>query len=91
MPIQRESPPGNQNLTTSVLCFKGKGWYSKLMSREQKILNDPCVTISSDPIPEDLVNGVTRGDITSFSKTSLIDRQNSAMFCDKSMGSILFQ
>ena len=62
MPIQRKSPPGNQNLATSVLCFKGKGWCSKLMSREQKILNDPCVTISSDHIPEDLVNGVTRGD-----------------------------
>ena len=91
MPIQRKSPPGNRNLATSVLCFKGKGWYSKLMPRERKILNDPCVTISSDPIPEDLVNGVSRSDLTSFSKTSHIDKQNSSMFRDKSMDSILFQ
>ena len=91
MHIQRKSPPGNQNLTTSVLCNKENGWYSKLLSREQHFLNDPCVIISSDPIPEDLVNDVSRSDITSFSKISHIDRQNSAMFHDKSMDSILFQ
>ena len=91
MPIQRKSPPGNRNLGSPVYCFKGKGWYSKLIPIEQKILNNPNVIISSNPIPKDSVNGVCRSDITSFTNTSHIDKLNSSMFRDNSINSILFQ
>ena len=91
MQIQRKRPPSNRNLGTSVFCFKGKGWYSKLMAKEQKILNDPNVIITSNPIPEDSINGMCRSDIASFKNTSHIDKLNSCMFRDNSMDSILFQ
>ena len=73
MPLQRKSPPGNRNLSTSRFCSKGKGWYSKLSRVEQKILNDPTITISSDPILED---GISRSELKSSKHISHYDIQN---------------
>ena len=89
--IQRKSPPGNWNLSTSRFCYKDKGWYSKLSLTEQRNLNNPTISISSDPIPEDSLHGVPISQLQNKSHISCYDIQNTTMFCDGSMNSLDFQ
>ena len=61
------------------------------MPKEQKILNNPHIVISSEPVLEDLVNGNSRSDITNFSHTSHVNKLNSSMFRDGSYDFMQFQ
>ena len=91
MPIQRKSLPGNRNLATSRMSFKGKGWYSKLSPTEQKVLNDPTISVSSEQIPEDSLYGISRSELQSLKQISQYDILNTTMFRDGSMDSVEFQ
>ncbi len=91
MPLQRKSPPGNRNLASSINCLKGKGWYCHLSRHEQKILNNPNLVIAKESIPDDLLHGISRSDMTNLSKSSYTDIQNTSMFWDGSINSMEFQ
>ena len=80
MPLQRKNQPGNRNRSYSVYCFKNKGWYSSLSRKEQEIISMDNVFVSSNSIPDDMINGVTRNDITDFPKIMYTDVQNSCIF-----------
>ena len=91
MPLQRRFPPGNRNLSSSVQSYKGKGWYSNLTRKEQKLLNNFQTVIASDPIPDDMLNGICRSDIKNLTKSCESDIQNTSMFRDGSVNSMEFQ
>ena len=91
MPLQRKNPPGNRNWSSSVYCFKNKGWFSSLSSKEQEILSMNNVFVSSNSIPDDLIHGVTRNDITDSPKIMYTNIQNSCMFWDDTIDSMAFQ
>ena len=91
MPLQRKNPPGNRNRSSSVYCFKNKGWFSSLSRKEQEIISMDNVFVSSNSIPDDMINGVTRNDITEFPKIMYTDVQNSSMFRDDTIDSMVFQ
>ena len=66
MPLQRKNRPGNRNLSNSVYSCKNKGWYAYLSSDEQKLLNNPKIFISVNTIPDDLIEGANRDEMTDF-------------------------
>ena len=71
--------------------FVGKGWYSYLTKREQKLLHTKDVIVSSSFIPDDILNGVCRSEITNFGKMQANDIKNSCMFRDGTSYSTKFQ
>jgi len=91
MPLQRKTSPGKRNVASSVDSVKGKGWYSYLSRREQKVLNTDTMFVSSNSIPDDRINGVSINDITKQSKISYHDHQNCSMFRDGSVNCMTFQ
>ena len=91
MPLQRRFQPGNRNLSSSIYSFKGKGWYSYLTRKEQKLLNNPDITLAHEPIPDDMLRGVCRSDIDNLSDSSYSDIQNTSIFRDGSVNSMEFQ
>ena len=91
MPLQRKGSPGKRNMASSVNCFVGKGWYSYLNKREQKLLHRKDVIVSSSFIPDDILNGVCRSEITNFGNVQENDIKNSCMFRDGISNSTKFQ
>ena len=91
IPVKQKKRTGNRNLSTSAYSLACRGWYSYLSRKERKILNNPNINIYSDSIPDDLLKGKTKNDITDFSKVQFHDVQNSAMFRDGSVDSMVFQ
>ena len=91
MPLQRKHLPGRRNLSTSAYSLECRGWYSYLSHKEQKILNRPNISLCSDSIPDDLLQGKSKNDITDFSKVQFHDVQNSSMFRDGSVDNMVFQ
>ena len=91
MPLQRRFQPGNRNLSSSIYSFKGKGWYSNLSQKEQKLLNNSEISLARELIPDDLINGISRSDINNLSESSYSDIQNTSMFQDGSVNSMEFQ
>ena len=76
MPIQRKNRPGNRNLSNSVYSAKKHGWYAYLSSKEQKLLNNPSIFISENAIPDNLIAGVSRNEMTNFGEDMYEDIQN---------------
>ena len=91
MPLQRKFRPGNRNLSSSINCFRGKGWYSNLSRYEQKMLNHKDTVIAHESIPDDMLNGVCRSDIHNLSELNDSDIQNTSMFRDNSINTMEFQ
>ena len=91
MPLQRKHLPGRRNLSTSAYSLECRGWYSYLSHKEQKILNRPNISLCSDSIPDDLLQGKSKNEITDFSKVQFHDVQNSSMFRDGSVDNMVFQ
>ena len=91
MPLQRKFPPGNRNISSSIYSSKKKGWYSNLTRFEQNLLHKVETVIASESIPDDLLNGVCRSDIDNLSLSLYSDVQNTCMFRDGSINSIVFQ
>ena len=83
--------PGNRNLSTSAYSKECRGWYSYLSRKEQKILNCQNISICQDSIPDDLLQGKTRNEITNFSNVQFHDVQNCSMFRDGSVDNMIFQ
>jgi len=52
MPIQRKNFPGSRNTATTVKSHMGKGWYSYLSKKEQKILQQKYIFVSSSSIQD---------------------------------------
>ena len=80
MPLQRKNTHSNQNSATSIYSYKSRGWYVYLSTQEQNILQNPAVFISENSIPDDLIEGITRNNMTNFSKIMYEDIQNCSMF-----------
>jgi len=74
-----------------VYSFKRRGWYAYLSSKEQSILKDPNIFISNNTIPDDLIQGISRNEMTDFDKILYDDIQNCCMFRDRTCDSMLFQ
>ena len=91
MPLQQKTTPGKRNVASSVDSVKGKGWFSYLSRREQKVLNTDTMFVSSNSIPDDLINGVSINDIIKQSSISFHDHQNCSMFRDGSVNCMNFQ
>ena len=92
MPLQRKNAPGNRNSATSIYSYKSRGWYAYLSTQEQNILQNPGVFISENSMPDDLIEGITRNNMTDFSKIMYEDVQNCSMFREyTSIDSMLFQ
>ena len=66
MPLQTKGFPGKRNMTSSVNCVVGRGWYSYLTKRERKVLHNKGVIVSSSTIPDDILNVVYGSEITNF-------------------------
>ena len=91
MPLQRKNTPGKRNLASSVHCRRSKGWYSYLSGKEQKILSNESVFVSSNSIPDDMINGIAINEITNYENITHHDLQNLSMFRDGSMDCMVFQ
>ena len=91
MPLQQKFSPGNRNLASSTYCFKGKGWYSYLTRKEQKLLNDGQTILSSELIPDNLLHGICRSESENLSQSSCLDIQNTSIFRDGSVNSMELQ
>ena len=91
MPLQRKNHPGSRNMSSSIHSSKKKGWYAYLSLKEQQILNNPNIFISVNTIPDDLIEGVSREEITDFDNITFEDTQNCSMFRDSATDSMLFQ
>ena len=91
MPLQRKNTPGKRNLSSSVYCGRRKGWYSYLSGKEQKILAQESIFVSSNAIPDDLINGIAIGDLINSAVISSDDHNNNCMIRDGSYDCLTFQ
>ena len=91
MPLQRRGGPGKRNMASFVNCFVGKGWYSYLTKREQNVIHAKDVIVSNCCIPDDILNGVSRSDITNYEQVQTKDIKNSCMFRDGNSNNTKFQ
>ena len=55
---------------------KKHGWYAYLSSKEQELLNNPSIFISENAIPDNLIAGVSRNEMTNFGEDMYEDIQN---------------
>ncbi len=78
-------------MASSVHCVKSNRWYSYLSQKDQKVLDSENMFVSSNSIPDDLVNGVSINDITKLTKIAYQDHQNISMFPDGFVDCMTFQ
>ena len=91
MPLQRTNSPGNRNLASSVNCGRRRGWYSYLSGKEQKILCKESIFISSNSIPDDLINGIPISLLVNSKVMASEDQKNNCMIRDGSSDCMIFQ
>ena len=91
MPLQRKNTPGKRNLASSVYCGRRKGWYSYLSGKEQKILAQESIYVSSNAIPDDLINGIAIRDFINSTIVNSNDQKNNCMIRDGSYDCLQFQ
>ena len=84
MPLQRRNPPGSRNIGKSPNHQQKKGWLSYLSKKEIEIIFRKNTVIATTSIPDDLINGVCRSEITNFENVNLNDITNTSMFRDGS-------
>ena len=91
MPLQRKNTPGKRNVASSVHCRNRKGWYSYLSAKEQKILDQTTIFVSSNSIPDDLINGIPIKQLIISQDIKLEDKTNSCIIRDRSIDNVTFQ
>ena len=84
MPLQRHFIPSKRSRA------KG-GWFSELSNEQQQLVLDESILISSESIPEDLIDGKTRFQTINFSDVDNLDVQNSRIFRNEEPSSNMLQ
>ena len=91
MPLQCKKNPGKRNIASSVHCMNRKGWYSYLSATEQKILDQTTIFVSSNSMPDYLIDGIPINKLIMSQDIKSEDKTDSCIIRDGSFDNVTFQ